>query len=444
VGLGLDLRVLVFTAGIAVGTCLLFGLLPALRATRIAPASAMRTGGRGLTAGRERFGLRRALVVAQVSLSLVLLVGALLFVRSLQKLLAVDAGFRAEGITTVNLDLRPAHYTKDRLPVVYRETLDRLRATPGVVSAAQVLLMPVSGGGWDENTWADGSTGKHVDCFFNRVSPNYFKTMGTALVSGRDFDERDAPGTAKIAVINEVFAQRIFGGANPLGRSFRTQGPSGKPDPIYEVVGVVRNTKYYELREEFMPIAFFPMAQEDDHDTSATFVVRSAAGPGEMMHNVKSVVGQLHPGIGIEFHRLADRIQQSLLRDRLMAMLAGAFGLLAGMLATLGLYGVIAYMVARRRNEIGVRVALGADRGSVVRLVLREAVVLLAVGLAVGTGLALWAGQAAGALLFGLKPYDPPTLAAAVLLLAAVAMLASYWPAMRASRVEPMSALREE
>ncbi|MBZ5622354.1 MAG: ABC transporter permease [Acidobacteriia bacterium] len=444
VGLGLDLRVLVFMAGVAVGTCLLFGLLPAFRATRIAPASAMRAGGRGLTPGRERFGLRRLLVVAQVSLSLVLLVGALLFVRSLEKLLAVDAGFRAEGVTAVSLDVRPAHYAKDRLPLVYRDMLERLRTTPGVVSAAQVLLVPVSGGGWDENTWADGSTGKHTDCYFNRVSPNYFKTMGTGLVSGRDFNDRDTLGGAKIAIVNEAFARTIFGGSNPLSHSFRTKGPSGKPDPIYEVVGVVRNTKYYELREDFMPVAYFPMAQDDDPDTGANFVVRSSALPGELMRSLKSEVAEVHPAIGIEFHRLADRIQESLLRDRLMAMLAGSFGVLAGMLATLGLYGVIAYMVARRRNEIGVRVALGADRGRVVRLVLREAVLLLAVGLGIGTGLALWAGRAAGALLFGLKPYDPPTLAVAVLLLASVALLASYWPALRASRLEPMSALREE
>ena len=444
VGLEPDLRVLAFTAAVAVGTCLLFGLLPALRATRIAPASAMRASGRGLTAGRERFSLRRALVVAQVSLSLVLLVGALLFVRSLEKLLAVDAGFRPEGITAVDLDLRPAHYAKDRLPLAYRELLDRLRATPGVVSAAQVLLMPISGGGWDENTWADGSTGKHKDCFFNRVSPDYFKTMGTPLMSGRDFNDRDTPGAAKIAIVNEAFAAAIFGSANPLGRSFRTQGPAGKPDPIYEVVGVVRNTKYYEVREDFMPIAFYPTAQDDDPGTGVTLVVRSALPPGEIMRSVKSVVTQVHPSIGIEFHRLTDRIQESLLRDRLMAILAGAFGILAAMLATLGLYGVISYMVARRRNEIGVRVALGADRGRVVRLVLREALLLLAAGLAIGTALALWAGRAAAALLFGLKPYDPASLAAAVLLLAGVALLASYWPALRASRLEPMSALREE
>ncbi len=443
VGFGLDLRVLAFTAAVAVGTCLLFGLLPALRATKIAPASAMRAGGRGLTAGRERFGLRRVLVVAQVSLSLVLLVGALLFVRSLQKLTAVDAGFRTEGVTAMSLDLRPAHYPKERLAEVHRQLLEALRATPGVASAAQVALAPLGGGGWDENTWADGSTGKHADCFYNRVSPLYFKTMGTTLVNGRDFDDRDTLGSPKIAIVNEAFAKTVFGGGNPLGRSFRTQGPAGKPDPIYEVVGLVRNAKYYELREDFLPVAYYPMAQEDDPDTGATFVVRSPISSVETL-SLKATVAKINAGIGIEFHTLSDRVQESLLRDRLMAMLAGVFGLLAAVLATLGLYGVIAYMVARRRNEIGVRVALGADRGRVVRLVLREALLLLGVGLVIGTGLALWAGQAAGALLFGLKPYDPPTMLMAIVLLAGVALLASYLPALRASRMEPMSALRQD
>jgi putative ABC transport system permease protein len=444
VGLGADPRMLLFTAAVAVTTCLLFGLLPALRATRVAPASAMRASGRGVTSGRERFSLRRALVVAQVSISLVLLVGALLFVRSLQKLLAVDAGFRPEGTTSISLDLRPTHYAKDRLLLVNRDLLDRLRAMPGVSSAAEVALTPISGSGWDESTWADGSTAKPKDCFYNRVSPNYFRTMRTSLVAGRDFNDRDTLGAARIAIVNEEFNHAIFGGGNPIGRSFRTQGPAGKPDPIYQVVGMVRNTKYYELREDFMPLAFFPSTQDDSPNTDVSFVVRSAASQAEIVRSATAAVAQVHPGIGIEFHRLADRIQESLLRDRLMAMLAGAFGLLAATLATLGLYGVIAYMVARRRNEIGVRVALGADRASVVRLVLREAALLLAFGLVIGTGLALWAGQAAGALLFGLKPYDPPTLALAGLLLSAVALLASYRPASRAARLEPMSALRED
>jgi predicted permease len=322
--------------------------------------------------------------------------------------------------------------------------LERLQTTPGVLSAAQVLLRPIGDGGWDEDTWAEGSTGKHINCFFNRAGPNYFRTMRTPFVSGRDFNDHDTLSAPEVAIINEAFAGKIFGGVNPLGRSFRLAGPAGQLDPIFQVVGVVRNTKYFEIREDFLPTAFFPIAQDDNPRTGTTFVVRSAGSSGAVLRSIKSEVAQVHPGVGIEFHNLSAGIQDSLLRDRLMAMLAGAFGILAGMLATLGLYGVISYMVTRRRNEIGVRLALGADRGRVVALVLREAVLLLAVGLVIGTGLALWVGQAATALLFRLKPYDPPSIAGAALLLSAVALLASGWPALQASRLDPMSALREE
>jgi len=207
---------------------------------------------------------------------------------------------------------------------------------------------------------------------------------------------------------------------------------------------MVRNTKYYEVREDFLPIAYYPIAQEEQPGPGTTYVMRSGLPSAELTRAITASVGRVHPNIGIKFIRLADQVQASLLRDRLMAMLAGAFGILAATLATLGLYGVISYMVARRRNEIGVRVALGANRGTVVRLVLREALLLLAIGLTTGVGLALWAGRAASSLLFGMKPYDPASLTAAIVLLAGVALLASYWPAYRASRVDPMSALREE
>ncbi len=444
VGLGLDVRVLGFTAAIAVGTCLLFGLLPAVRGTSVSPASVMRAGGRGLTAGRERFSLRRALVTAQVALSLVLLVGALLFVRSLQKLLAVDPGFRAEGIVEVNLDLRRPQYQKERLLPLYRTLLERLAAQPGVVSAAQVGFTPVSGAGWNNMVRPDTASGIRKESNFNSIGPGYFRTMGTALIAGRDFDDRDTAGAPKVAIVNEVFAKTVFGGGNPVGHTFRVEGQAGKPDPIYQVVGVVRNTKYYELREDFLPIGFLPSGQDDNPGADATFVLRTAAPLGDVFRGSKAAMAAVHPEIVIQFRVLTTQLQESMLRERLMATLAGSFGFLAAVLATLGLYGVIAYMVARRRNEIGVRIALGADRGSVIRLVLREAALMLIFGLVIGTGLALWAGRAAAALLFGMKPYDPLTFAGAIVLLAAVALMASYGPARRASRLEPMQALREE
>jgi putative ABC transport system permease protein len=222
------------------------------------------------------------------------------------------------------------------------------------------------------------------------------------------------------------------------------EGPAGKPDPVYNVVGVVRNTKYYELREDFKPIAFLPMAQDDDPGTGTTFVLRTSAAPGGIFRAAAAAIAEVNSGIDLQFSVLTTQLRESLMRDRLMAALAGAFGLLAGSLAVLGLYGVIAYMVARRRTEIGLRIALGASRAGVIHLVLREAVLLLAIGLAVGTGLALWAGTAATAMLYGLKPYDPVTLSGAAALLAAVALIASYGPAHRTSRLEPMDALREE
>jgi predicted permease len=434
VGLQLDPRVLGFMAAVAVLTCLLFGLAPAIRATSIAPASAIRSGGRGLTTGHDRFGLRRALVVAQISLSLVLLVGAFLFVRSLQKLLDVQPGFRPEGIVALDLDLRPGHYSKDRLPQVYRDILERLRVRTGAASSAQVGWTPVSGDGWNESTWADGSSAAHQNSMYNRAGPGYFKTM----------DERDNRTAPKVAIVNEAFAQRFFGGQNPVGRSFRVQGSAGEPDPIYQVVGLVRNTKYFELREDFKPIGFVPIAQDDDPGAGATYVLRTNAPVGGVLRAATAAVAEVNPGIGIQFTVLTTQLKESLTRERLMAALAGAFGVLAGSLAVLGLYGVIAYMVARRRNEIGVRIALGASRGRVIGLVLKEAAVLLAIGLAVGVGLALWAARAATAMLYDLKPYDPLTLGGAVAVLALVALVASYAPAYRASRLDPMEALREE
>ncbi len=442
--LGLDWRMLGFMAAIAIGTCLLFGLAPAWRATQIAPSAAMRSGSRGVTEGRERFSLRRALVVAQVALSLVLLVGALLFVRSLQKLMQVDPGFRPEGIVAVYLDLRPGNFANDRLPEVYQELLDRIRAHTGTSSSAQVAWTPVSGSGWDESVWADGTSAAPQDCMFNRAGPGYFETMGTAFLGGRDFDKRDRVGAPAVAIINEVFAKQIFGAQSPLGKSFRVQGPAGKPDPLYQVIGVVRNTKYYELREDFKPIAFLPIAQDDDPGLGATFVLRTSAPIRGVLQGATAGVAEVNLGIGVQFTVLTNQLRESLMRDRLMAALAGAFGLLAGLLAILGLYGVIAYMVTRRRNEIGVRIALGAGRGRVIRLVLKEAGLLLAIGLAVGTGLALWTGRAATSMLYGLKPYDVGTLAAAIGLLSLVGLLASYGPARRAANLEPMNALREE
>ncbi len=363
---------------------------------------------------------------------------------SLQKLLAVDPGFRPEGIVAVAVDYRAAHFPKERMAEVRRQTLEKLRQRTGAISAAEVDMIPVGGGGWDQNAFEPGTGGPIIDVNFNTVGPGYFRTMGTALVAGRDFDEHDNLSSPRVAIVNEQFARQIFQGRNPIGRTFRRIEFAGKPDSQFLVVGLVRNTKYYELREDFRPIGYFPEAQAEDPGPGTRFVLRTNAPLGEFYHNAEAAVAEIHPDLGVDFTVLTTRIKQTLMRDRLMAALAGAFGILAGLLAVLGLYGVITYMVERRRNEIGVRIALGASRGRVIRLVMHEAILLLAVGLTAGLGLAAWAGRAASSLVYGITPRDPMTLAGAVALLTVVALAASYGPAYRASRLQPMDALREE
>jgi len=441
-----DARVLLFTGGLAALTCVLFGLLPALRATVQSPSSAMRSGGRSVTAGRERFAVRRVLVATQVALSFVLLVGALLFVRSLHNLLTADAGFQAEGVLAVDVDLSKAGFAKERRAGLYKDFRDKFAAMPGVVSAAQVGATPVSGGSWDQSVGPDGEraadSGKTA--FLNRTAPGYFRTMGTRVLAGRDFDERDTVTSPKVAIVNEVFARKYFGGANPVGHTFHLDERAGKAESLYQIVGMVANTKYRELREEFRPLAFFPVGQEANPAPGATFVLRVAGSPTPVMGRVKTAAAEMNASIGIEMRPFSVQLSESVLREKLMATLSGGFGLLAGMLSMLGLYGVIAYMVARRRNEMGVRMALGAGRGHVVGLVLREAVVLLGIGLAAGVGLVLWVGKAATALLYGLAANDVWSLGGAGVLLMAVALVASYVPARRAAGVDPMLALRNE
>jgi putative ABC transport system permease protein len=446
VDMTMDWRVLGFATALAIVTCLLFGLLPALRATQLSPVFAMRAEGRTATTGRERFSLRRALVVTQVALSLVLLVGALLFMRSFGNLLTTDPGFRAEGILAVGIDFGKAPIPKERRQSVYRELIEKFSTIPGVLSAAQIGATPLSGYSWDENLGTDGApaAGSHKKAWFHRISPDYFRTMETRLIAGRDFNRHDTLSSTRVAIINEEFAKNFFPGVGPLGRTFRIEADAGKPEPLFQIVGVVQNTKYENLREDFRPIGFFPIAQDDNTGTGSNFVIHVAGSPSSVIRSAKAAVAAISPSIGVEFRPLSAQLADSLLRERLMAMLSAGFGFLAALLATLGLYGVIAYMVARRRKEIGIRVALGSDRAGVIRLVLREAALLLAIGLGAGLAISLWAGQLATALLYGVKPNDVISLASACVLLGAVALIASYLPARRAAAGDPMAALRIE
>jgi len=444
--LRLDWRLLAFTFGLASLTCVLSGLVPALRASRISPSEAFKTAGRNVTASRKRFGFRQGLVVSQVALSLVLVVGALLFSRSLRNLLAVDTGFSHKGVVITDLDLFRRLNVPHAARVAFkRDLLQQIRALPGIVSAAEVDILPLSGGSTDNLVWLEGANrASEVDSLFNWTSDGYFKAMGIALVAGRDFSPQDTVSSPKVAIVNQSFARKLGLVMNPIGRTFRRQATPTEPEQSFEVVGLVADTKYSSLREEFGPIAFLATSQDPQPGPSAQFVIRSAVPIAETVSNIRSLVAQASPLITLGFQPFETTILERLTRERLMAKVSGFFGLLAALIAAFGLYGVMSYLVAQRTNEIGIRMALGAQRGNVFCLVLGNAALLLAPGLAVGALLSVAAAQAARAMLFGLKPSDPGVLVAAIAGLGFITLLASFLPARRATSVDPMVALRYE
>ena len=440
-----DWRVLGFAAGLAALTCVLFGLAPALRATRIEPGAVMKAGGRGLTAGRERFSLRRALVVAQVALSLVLVAGSLLFSRSLNKLLTAPTGFRQEGVLIAQVGFMRLNVPPERLLSFKNELLDRIKAIPGVEAATDTAIIPLSGYASGNDVWLDGADSQQKkNTFRSRVGPDYFKTLGARLLAGREFNERDTAGAPNVAIVNEAFARMLLNGANPVGRGFWIEKTPFDPETRYEIVGWVKDTKYGELREEFVPIVYLPSAQNPRQGAGGQFLIRSSLPQAVTVAAVKRVLAEINPAIGVSFQGFKTMIEESVLRESLLATLSGFFGLLALLLACIGLYGILSYNVASRTNEIGIRMALGARRRNVLWLVLREALLMVVGGVAVGLPM-IWATtRLASTLLFGLTPTDPVSLLLAALLMIAVAMMAGYLPARRAMRVDPMVALRYE
>ena len=441
-----DWRVFGFTAGLAVLTCVLFGLAPALRATSVSPGVVLKESSRGTTEGRGRFGLRRILVVSQIALSLTLLVGALLFARSLAKLTSVETGFRQTGILVTDIDFSSLKLSNERRASFGHELLSRVRAIPGVENAATTATVPLSG---DEefHDILPGASEPLEDenpvSAFNHVSPGFFETLRTPLLAGRDFNDHDVAGSPLVAIVNETMARKVLKAGNPVGTMFRVRRLSKISGP-FEIVGLVKDTKYGDLREEPLPIVYLAIQQSPQPDQDSQILIRSSLALPELTSAVKDTANSAHPGLDLRFFGFHTMIEEGLLRERLMAKLSGFFGALAVFLAVIGLYGVISYMVARRRNEIGIRMSLGASRGAIVSLVLRESLELLAIGLVIGTLLALGSSRAAASLLFGLKPNDAVTLVLATSTLAIVALTASYIPALRASRLDPMKALRHE
>ena len=436
-----DWRVLMFAGAAALATCIIFGVLPALRATGSQPAAAMKAGGRGITAGRMRFSFERALVVTQISVSLLLLVSALLFVRSFRNLMTFNPGMRESGVTLAFLGYWQSNLPQERWAPFERQLLEEIQATPGVLSAATTTLVPLRGASWEHRVRVGPA---EATSKFTWVSPGYFTTMGIPVIRGRGFNQNDTGTSQRVAIVNEAFARRLSGGANPIGQTLRTIQEPGYPSTVYQIVGVIPDTKYNDIRGETPAQTFAPATQFPGQGPWAMAVIHSDLPSGALAQTLKRKLALSHPDVITEFGDFQEGIRDRLLQQRLMAMLSGFFGALAALLAMVGLYGVISYMVARRRNEIGIRLALGAERRQVVAMVMREAVRLLAIGIPIGEVWALAAGRSAGSLLFGLKPYDPLTLAGAAVLLALIAAAASFIPARRAAKLDPMAALRDE
>ena len=440
-----DWRVLGFAVGLAMLTCVLFGLAPAMRATRVELGAVMKAGGRGLTASRERFSLRRALVVMQVALSLVLVAGSLLFSRSLGNLLTVDAGFKQEGILIANVGFRRLSLPPERRLAFKDELLDRIRSIPGVQAATETNIVPLGGSGRSNDIWLDGTDeSEKKNTSLSRVAPDYFKALSTPLLGGREFNDHDTAAAPKVAIVNEAFGRMLLNSSKPVGQRFWIEKTPYDPETLYEIVGLVANTKYEDLREEFGPIAYLPIAQDPRPATGSQLMIRSNLAQAEIVASVKRVLGEINPAIAVSFQGFKSMIDESILRERLMATLSGFFGLLALLLACIGLYGILSYGVASRTNEIGIRMALGAKARDVLWLILREAVWLVLIGIAVGLPMIIAATQMVSTLLYGLKPNDPTSLGLAALVLFVVAMGAGYIPARRATRVDPMVALRYE
>jgi putative ABC transport system permease protein len=442
--LGMDWRVLAFTTGLAVLTTVSFGLAPAIRTTRAEPATLLQSGSRGSTGGKERFSLRRILVVSQVALSVVLLMGALLFVRSLRNLTTLNAGFQQSGILVASVDFEHLKIPEERSTEYKRDLVKRVQAIPGVESAADARMVPFGGNSSNQNIILEGSDQDAGVVWRNSLGPGYFKTIGTPLLAGRDFNEQDTATSVKVAIVNETFVKKMLKGADPLGKRFRQHEAPGEARPLYEIVGVVKDSKFQDMHEEFLAFMYFPATQENKLRPYDQIVVRSSLPLTSLIAALKETIGNVNPGIDLDFKVMKTSIHESLLQDQLMATLSGFFGFLAALLAAIGLYGVISYMVVQRTKEIGIRMAIGAERVDVLKLILNEATMLTATGLVIGAGLALGAAQAAKSLLYGLKPRDPITLVLAVVVLSAVAAFASFWPAYRASKLDPLIALRYE
>ena len=405
----------------------------------------MKANARGVVESHARFGLGKMLVAVQVALSLVLLVGAGLMLQTFAKLATLDTGFDKNQVLLIRVDPRYASVPLDRRLPLYQELQQRLAAIPGVRSASFADITPVSGSDSNQIVHVDGYVAKSradLVVWVNLVSAGFFATMDTPFIAGRDFNEHDTLHAPLVTVINESMANKFFGSPlNALGKTFR-HGYIEISAPI-QIVGVVKDTKYGGLREEKVAIAYYPQSQLPPARWT-NFLLRASVPAASLIPGVKSAVNEVNHDITLQFRTLALQLDESLGRERLLATLSGFFGALALALAVIGLYGVMSYNVARRRNEIGIRMALGAEQSGVLRMVLGEVAILIVAGLALGLAGAISATRFLTSFLYRLEPNDPTTLAAACVILAIAAAVAGFLPARRAANLDPMTALREE
>ena len=437
----LDWRVFGFVAGVSMLTGVVFGLLPALRATHVDLAGALKESSRSVTGSRSI--LSKGLLVLQVAMSLVLLVGAGLFLRTLENLKSVDVGFDSTNLLMFNVNPSVNRYDVDRSAQVFRQVLERMSSLPGVRSAALTRTTLLSGSRSTSSMWKQGQTSQTAaeeEMYMMDVSPTFFATIGIPVQRGRGFNDHDDQNAPKVAIINEASARKLFPEGDVLGRRI---GGSFEKSNEFEIVGVVRDTKYSSVRDPGPPTMYRCVLQGPAR--SLNVVLRTAGDPLAMTETVRAVMREVDPTLPIQrFTSQTEQISLRFAQERLFATAYTAFGALALVLACIGLFGLMSYNVARRTNEIGIRMALGAQRSTVVGMVMGESMLLVGIGAVLGLAGALWAGRFVKTVLYGLSANDPLTIAAAVALIAVVSAIAGYLPARQASNVDPMEALRQQ
>ncbi len=451
-----DWRLIAFVSTTTALASVLFGLLPAFRMRMIDPIVCMRRASRGLSVDRHRARFQRTLVIAQIAVSLVLIFSALLFIQSFRNLAAVDTGFEPERTLAVRfMDRASQDLPADRITAFQEQLTSEIRSVPGVAAAASSTHVPLSGSIWSHFFHVTGASGSHQKVSrFAYVGPGYFETLKIPIRSGRDFGPLDNTRARRVMLVNESFVRSHLSGLHPVGTTVRRIAEPGFPETTYEIVGVVGDTKYAELRDEncwcdgaggsMAPIAYVPIAQNPSPYAWEPVIVRSQMPLAAVTPAIAQRVQRLNPAISVGFVELKTQIREHLIRERTIAWLAGAFGVLAMTLVAVGLYGIIAYLAASRRNEIGIRLALGSTPTQIVKLVLGDNLWLMGVGLVTGLPLALASMQSAKALLFGLPPTSVPTVVEAAGLLALAGVAAAALPACRAARISPDVALRSE